>query len=202
MKKTSFILAILTLFAFNTAVFAVSPIEQSIDKYTQEIQNNPQASLAYSNRASFRFLNNDTEGAIQDFDKAIQLNPNNPELYLNRGYIKQLLRDYDGAMQDYNSALKINSKFAFAYNNRGVLKVAMNDVEGAMKDYEQALAILEANPNSAPANIVECLRYLGYYYVVKEEYESSMPYWNKVLEISPDDAAAKQVMEFVTNATK
>ena len=68
--------------------------------------------------------------------------------------------------------------------------------------YEQALAILEANPNSAPANIVECLRYLGYYYVVKEEYESSMPYWNKVLEISPDDAAAKQVMEFVTNATK
>ena len=110
MKTTSVILAIAMMLAFNCVAFAVSPVERSIEKYTQEIQANPQNSLAYSNRASFRFINNDTEGAIQDFDKAIQLNPNNPELYLNRGYIKQLTLDYDGAMQDYNSAIKINSK--------------------------------------------------------------------------------------------
>lgn len=68
--------------------------------------------------------------------------------------------------------------------------------------YEASLAILEANPNSAPANIVECLKYLGYYYFVQEDLEQSKPYWDRVLQISPNDAAAKQVLEFISNAQK
>lgn len=90
---------------------AQTPIERSIDTYTQEIQQGPNSALAYSNRASMRFLKQDIQGAIQDFDKAIELSPNNPELYLNRGYIKQLINDQNGAMADYNKAIAINKKF-------------------------------------------------------------------------------------------
>lgn len=66
--------------------------------------------------------------------------------------------------------------------------------------YEAALAILQANEKSAPANIIECLRYLGYYYVQQGELELSEPYWQKILEIDPNEATAKQAMEWISQS--
>ncbi len=68
--------------------------------------------------------------------------------------------------------------------------------------YEASLAILESNPNSAKANIVECLKYLGYYYFVQEDLDQSKSYWERVLQITPNDAAALQVLEFINAAQK
>ena len=76
MKKTSLILAIVLSVAFQGNIFAAQPpIESSIEAFTQQIENNPDAALAYSNRASLKFLKKDVQGAIADFDKAIQINP-------------------------------------------------------------------------------------------------------------------------------
>ena len=59
MKYTSIILAIVMSVALSVPVMAQSPIERSIDTYTQEIESNPNAALAYSNRASMKFLKQD-----------------------------------------------------------------------------------------------------------------------------------------------
>ncbi len=66
--------------------------------------------------------------------------------------------------------------------------------------YEAALGILQANEKSAPANIIECLRYLGYYYVQQGELELSEPYWQKILEIDPNEATAKQAMDWINQS--
>ena len=183
-NRTSFILAILLTFAVNGTVFAADStmIESSIQTFTQEINANPDAALAYSNRASMKFLKKDTQGAIADFDKAIQINPNNPELYLNRGYIKQVINDLQGAMADYNSALKVNPNFSFAFNNRGVLKVALKDIQGAMDDYAKALQL---NPRYSDVYYNRAnLRYmLG-------DNNGALEDYNKAIEINPKDAEA------------
>ena len=61
--------------------------------------------------------------------------------------------------------------------------------------YEKALAILEQNPKASKNILIECESYLGYYYFLKEEYEQSKVYWEKILVIDPENATAKQAME-------
>ncbi len=64
--------------------------------------------------------------------------------------------------------------------------------------YEAALAILEKNPNSATSfksQIIECNSYLGYYYYVKGDNAQSKLYWNKILEIDPQNKTAFKALE-------
>ena len=181
-KPISLILAIMLNFVIIPSANAQTPIERSIDTYTQEIQQGPNSALAYSNRASMRFLKQDIQGAIQDFDKAIELSPNNPELYLNRGYIKQLINDQDGAMADYNKAIAINKNFAYAYNNRAVLKVAMKDINGAMEDYAKAL---EINKNYSDVYYNRAnLKYM------LDDNKGALEDYNIAIELNPKDAEA------------
>lgn len=44
------------------------------------------------------------------------------------------------------------------------------------------------------ARLSEAYRYLGYYYLVKDDKATADGYWNKVLEIDPNNATAKQAL--------
>lgn len=61
--------------------------------------------------------------------------------------------------------------------------------------YEAALAILQAKPDASKSLIVECESYLGYYYFVKNDFQTSKMYWNKILEIDPENQTAKKALE-------
>lgn len=71
--------------------------------------------------------------------------------------------------------------------------------EGLAKPYyEQVAAMLEEKAKTEPRynrTIIECYRYLGYYYLVTEDYEKSKEYWNKILTIDPEDAIATKALE-------
>lgn len=61
--------------------------------------------------------------------------------------------------------------------------------------YEAALSILEQKAGASKSLLVECNSYLGYYYFVKEDYEQSKLYWNKILEIDPSNETATKALE-------
>ena len=71
--------------------------------------------------------------------------------------------------------------------------------EGLAKPYyEQVATMLEEKAKTEPRYnryIIECYRYLGYYYLVTEDYEKSKEYWNKILTIDPEDAIATKALE-------
>lgn len=73
--------------------------------------------------------------------------------------------------------------------------------EGLAKPFYEALATsLAANTNRDNTDnirLVEAYRYLGYYYLVKDDKENSKTYWNKVLEIDPENEAAKQALSIM-----
>lgn len=68
--------------------------------------------------------------------------------------------------------------------------------EGLAKPYyEAALAILEQKPDASKDLVKECLSYLGYYHFLKGEYPQSKAYWNRILEIDPNNPTARAALE-------
>lgn len=68
--------------------------------------------------------------------------------------------------------------------------------EGLAKPYyESALALLETKADASKSLIIECESYLGYYHFLKKDYEQSKVYWNKILQLDPENAIAKQALQ-------
>lgn len=68
--------------------------------------------------------------------------------------------------------------------------------EGLAKPhYEKLLEIVLPKADDYQNEIKEVYQYLGVYYLKTDQYDESKVYWEKVLEIDPNNALAKQVLE-------
>lgn len=81
--------------------------------------------------------------------------------------------------------------------------------QGLAKPYYEAAvdAILKKSSEVGTVgnkkDLIIAYRYLGYYYYVKEDEENAIKYWSLVLELDPNNALAKQVLDSYKNeATK
>lgn len=61
--------------------------------------------------------------------------------------------------------------------------------------YESALSVLESKPDANKSLLVECDSYLGYYYFVKNDFQTSKVYWNKILSVDPENEIAQKALE-------
>ena len=69
--------------------------------------------------------------------------------------------------------------------------------------YEQTLALVESKADARfNSVIIECSRYLGYYYYMKSDYTQSKIYWNKILVIEPTNPLAIQAIEGMNKPAK
>ena len=70
--------------------------------------------------------------------------------------------------------------------------------EGLAKPFYEAIVHSLAGKSDRDradnARLSEAYRYLGYYYLVKDDKATADGYWNKVLEIDPNNATAKQAL--------
>lgn len=77
--------------------------------------------------------------------------------------------------------------------------------EGLAKPYyEQLAAIIEPRAeksSSDKARLIECYRYLGYFNLVKDDRDAADVYWNKILELDPENEIAKQALS-ISNKKK
>jgi tetratricopeptide (TPR) repeat protein len=88
------------------------------------------------------------------------------------------------------------------YRYKALTNNALNpDVtSGAAKPYyEKVVEIITKSDDPARLNriLLEAYNYLGYYYYMKDDKENTLMYWNKVLELDPEHATAKAVIEDV-----
>lgn len=76
-------------------------------------------------------------------------------------------------------------------------KISAKPLQGLAKPfYEETAKIVEAKADPRYNSVaVECYSYLGYYYLVKEDYPVSKSYWNKILVIDPTNVTAKKALE-------
>ena len=72
--------------------------------------------------------------------------------------------------------------------------------QGLAKPYYEAVADLleeKNDPARYSSTLMECYRYLGYYYFLKKNKTNSAYYWEQVLKLDPENAIAKRALEFV-----
>lgn len=157
--------------------------------------------------------NDDYENAIKTYQEFLN-SVNNPQAndlvglaLLYTQYASTL--EGDARMENFKKAEStyndLKSKFADA-EEYAIYKIAQvnsymdpETTEGLAKPYyEQLAGIIEPRAEkdaSDKARLIESYSYLGYYYLVKEDIETSTSYWNKILELDPENAKAKQVIE-------
>jgi tetratricopeptide (TPR) repeat protein len=69
--------------------------------------------------------------------------------------------------------------------------------------YEQTIALVESKADVRfNSVIIECSRYLGYYYYMKSDFTQSKIYWNKILAIEPTNSLAIQAIEGMNKPAK
>ncbi len=68
---------------------------------------------------------------------------------------------------------------------------------GLAKPYYEKVADMLPVKNEPRYNsaLIECYSYLGYYYLLKSEYQVSKEYWNKILAIDPTNVTAKKALD-------
>lgn len=69
--------------------------------------------------------------------------------------------------------------------------------EGLAKPYYETVVSMLSTKNEARYNsvLVECYSYLGYYYLVADKLPESKEYWQKILEIAPENPTALKALE-------
>jgi tetratricopeptide (TPR) repeat protein len=120
-------------------------------------------------------------------DKAIELQPENDMLYFVKGNAYDKSGDMDKAIVQYQKAIEINPKNDKALYNAGAMYFL-----GANKYIEE---MNELNYN-------ETKRYNELNALRKEMYLTAKPYFERVLEIIPDDEASKKALFKINSALK
>jgi tetratricopeptide (TPR) repeat protein len=66
----------------------------------------------------------------------------------------------------------------------------------AKPHYEKLVELLttQEKDENTDERLIESYRYLGYYYLLKDDKTKSAEYWNKILAIDPENAMAKQAL--------
>ena len=90
-----------SVLAINTAN---ADSKEDIEKYTAEINKNPNNAVAYIDRGNAKYYLGDNKGAILDYNKAVEINPLYANAYNNRGNAKGMLGDKSGAILDLEKA--------------------------------------------------------------------------------------------------
>ncbi len=123
--------------------------------------------------------------AIDKIDKAIRLQPENDMLYFIKGNAYDKSGDMDKAIVEYERAIKLNPKNDKALYNAGAMYFL-----GANK-YIELMNDLDYNDTE---------KYNEYNNKRKELYLKARPYFEKVLELSPDDEATKKAIFKIDSA--
>ncbi|MGD9581639.1 MAG: tetratricopeptide repeat protein, partial [Vampirovibrionia bacterium] len=113
--------------------------------------------------------------AEDEFNKALQLSPGLIDSYIGLGIINQRRFDYNKALSYYRKAASINRNYYKAYIKLGEAYLEMGNVKQAITEFSKA--------NNAEGNY-----WLGFSYLVNNDYTKAKAYFEKSININPFDA--------------
>lgn len=126
----------------GNALFAIAHYKESIVKYTEAIELNPNNEIYWCNRA-FANLKCENFGAtISDASESIKLNPRHVKAYFHRATANFILTRLDLALQDFLAVVKMlpNNKEARDKYNACLSAKRTADFEAAIATPDAALA--------------------------------------------------------------
>jgi Flp pilus assembly protein TadD len=153
--------------------------EEAITKYTADIETDPQDAVAYFNRGSAHYNNQDLEAAIDDYREAIRLAPDFAAAYAQRGYALFGTGSLSAALDDFRQVAKLLPDDPVALNNVGYLYMVMRRASRAEAAWARATALPDA-PAYALAGHAVALKQLRKNRPAAEQYAKAVavdPRW-------------------------
>lgn len=133
--------------------FVLQHYDAAFADYSQTIRLDPDYTQAYVNRGNLHSQQGRAAAALDDYSTAIKLDPTAIEAHYNLALIQASLQNWDAARAGYDRTLDLlpeNSPRAIpVYLNRGSLNLETGQPQAAIEDSQ---AILEIDPNNAPAH--------------------------------------------------
>lgn len=117
------------------------------EKYSLEIEKNPEDEEAYFNRGVVRSSLGLLEEAIDDWNEAIKLNPDYSEAYFVRGLLNQHLGRYEEAIKSFDKLIE-QLPTSLVLCCRGSVKAEQKQIKNALEDFDEALKL---TPGYLPA---------------------------------------------------
>jgi len=132
------------------------------------------------------FNRSDWARADEYFEKAEKLGRDFKFMYFNHGYaLSQLMRD-DRAIEKYLYAIRLDPIFIEAHHNLGLVYMRHNEFDKAAEAFAE---VLRQDPKHVSANL-----YLARIYMSKGDKRGARSYLRTVLEVSPGDQQATQLL--------
>jgi tetratricopeptide (TPR) repeat protein len=120
--------------------------EKAIEYFSKAIEDNPEYSDAYYNRAYAQQLIGGKENQIiTDYTKSLELNPNDNEAYMNRGLIYMKMGNNEKAISDYKESIRIKPDYSIVYANLGNAYKLNSDNEKACETWKKSLELGNEN---------------------------------------------------------
>ncbi|EKF86533.1 tetratricopeptide repeat protein [Methanobacterium formicicum] len=160
----------------------------------------------FNNRGLALYHKKKYSPAIKLYDKALKIHPDFPEALNNKGNaIIQMIKNkksmerikgYKQALSCYNKALEIQPSNLDILNNKGLALAYLGDYENSYKVFEEAVKIdphdlgTKITGKKVSQIITNQYTQKGYDKLKNGNYNEAVKYFNKLLEIKPDDIDA------------
>ncbi|MDX5421073.1 MAG: tetratricopeptide repeat protein [Hymenobacteraceae bacterium] len=152
--------------------------DQIMNTLSAALNEHPNSVYLMQEELKYYLKNDRADEAMEKLDKAIAADPQNASLYAVKGNLLERKNDLEGAMQTYKRAIEVDPNNFDAYYNLGVMEYN----RGA--EVNNKAAKMDYNTYQKKGKALEAQ--------AKKHYETSLPYFEKALEIQPDDQATMQ----------
>jgi len=129
--------------ALGRCYFKMKEYTKGIEVFSYIINNDPNHSEAYRNRANCYLYLKKYEKMTSDFNNSVRINPNSALTINNRGFGYQQLGEYKLALKDHEKAISINSMYAEAYFDRGEAYKQLGFIEKSKSDFKKYNELLK-----------------------------------------------------------
>ena len=155
--------------------------------YERALAENPTSPLPLLNLARLELLQNKPDQALIQLDKAVQLKPDFAAAYYLASQAYAAQNDLQNAMRAAAKAVENAQADAQAWYNFGLIAYTANEYQQAATALEQALTRQEKFANA--------MYILGLSYYELKRPEDATKMFEALLQLDPDQASVKQVLE-------
>ncbi len=177
----TFTTAILVVWVIGLSILAFQRAgvwKNSATLWSDVIEKQPRAALAYHNLSYYYKRNNQHDLAFPLYNKGLEIDPNYLGMLVNRGSHYYDKKDYKRAMEDFNKAIAIDPNHSEALLNRGAVYHIQKQEAKAMDDYNK---VIQLTPYESKAYLNR-----GMLLTTQNKVQDALRDLNKGIELNPN----------------
>ncbi|VXD14070.1 putative TPR domain protein [Planktothrix serta PCC 8927] len=158
------------------------PLEREIERYQQEIVQDPNSDLGYYNLAVALQKQELIDAALENYQRAIALNPQRINAYINLGLIWVQKENLSEAIQVFNQGLALFPDSAKLHHNLAHTYFKQGNIDAAIAGYLQAIQ-LQPDLKEAYLNVGKAFQKQGLHTV-------AIQYFKQLIQLEPESITA------------